>query len=254
MQISIIMPCYNGEAYLREAINSVLEQTYDNYTLVVVDDGSTDNSREIVREYSSKDSRVTLITNKFEKGAAGARNTGLKRALSSDYIAFLDSDDIWDKNKLELQLQFMLENEVQFSYTSYNVINSDGEIIGSFEPKSTFSRKRLYYTCDIGCSTVMIKTELIRLFSFPYVAKEDYALWLILSEVLESSTRPLCMKLVSYRVTTKSVSANKFLELFRQNNALEKFSNLNMFQRITCLILYSINGVKKHFVKYRNNK
>ena len=110
--VSIITPCFNAEKYIRQTIESVLNQTYKNFEMIIVDDISTDKSVEIIREYSKKDDRIKLIVAKEKIGASGARNVAL-REMQGQYAAFLDSDDIWLPTKLEKQVKFMQDNNLQ---------------------------------------------------------------------------------------------------------------------------------------------
>src|SRR5665648_542876 len=124
-KVSIITPAHNSASYIADTIESVISQTYQNWELIIIDDYSTDNSRDIIIEYSKKDKRIVPIFLETNLGAAQARNSGLKKA-SGRYIAFLDSDDQWLQHKLEKQVKFMQVKDISFSFTSYEVINSDG--------------------------------------------------------------------------------------------------------------------------------
>lgn len=116
--VSIIMPSYNTAKYISAAIESILNQTYENWELIIVDDCSTDNTDEILTEYAKKDSRIRYYKNEKNSGAAVARNRALRQAKGK-WVAFLDSDDLWEKDKLEKQICFMKKNNYHFSYTNY---------------------------------------------------------------------------------------------------------------------------------------
>tara|TARA_A100001015_G_C14332996_1_gene460074 strand:+ start:63 stop:482 length:420 start_codon:yes stop_codon:yes gene_type:complete len=126
--VSIIMPVFNSSKFLGSAIESVLVQTYHEWELIICDDGSTDNSVSIAKNYAFRDSRISVIQNKNDRGAPGARNSCLDVA-SGRYIAFLDADDLWLKNKLELQISFMESNNYTFVYSYHQVIDEDDNFI-----------------------------------------------------------------------------------------------------------------------------
>ena len=129
--VSIIMPNYNSAKYIKDAIDSVVAQTYTNWELIIVDDCSLDNSFEIINQY--KDARIKLIKNESNSGAAISRNNAIKMAQGR-WIAFLDSDDLWNKDKLLKHLQFMVQSQSAFSFTHYSVLNNENELITVFSP------------------------------------------------------------------------------------------------------------------------
>lgn len=124
--VSIIMPCYNSEKYISEAIDSVRRQTYKNWELIIVDDSSQDDSKKIIQEYCEEDNRIKLITLEVNRGTAVARNTGIKVAKGI-FIAFLDSDDTWYTDKLKTQIEYMITNKHNFCCTYYEKIDSYGK-------------------------------------------------------------------------------------------------------------------------------
>jgi len=179
--VSVIIPTYNKSQYLREAIKSVLNQTYKNIEVIVVDDGSTDNTKEIVESFN--DSRIIYIFQE-NKGPAIARSTGIKKA-QGEYIAFLDSDDLWLKEKLKRQLDFMEKNsEVGLMGTGCYEITDKGKIIGKkiFPIKNKILQKDLIKYNPFIQSSVMAKKEVFDKVGLWYDEKfresEDYELWL----------------------------------------------------------------------------
>ena len=123
--ISIVTPSYNASSFIKETIHSVQSQTYNNWEMIIVDDVSKDNTRELIKEEIETDNRIRLIELTENSGAAIARNTGINNAKGK-YVAFLDSDDLWLPEKLEKQLEFMQNNDIAFSFTSYQIMNQDG--------------------------------------------------------------------------------------------------------------------------------
>lgn len=177
--VSIIMPMYNSADFVAQSIDSVIAQTYHYWELLVVDDVSTDNSVEIVREYAQRDSRIRLLQNPINSGAAVCRNYALREATGR-WIAFLDSDDLWLPEKLAKQVPFMVNHGYHFSYTEYRETDDNGIPTGvrCTGPKKV--TKAMMFNYDyIGCLTVMYEREYVGLIQIPNLKRRnDYALWL----------------------------------------------------------------------------
>lgn len=175
--VSIIMPSYNTGKYIRKSIQSVLDQTYHNWELIIVDDCSTDATDEIIA--SICDSRIIYFKNKHNCGAAVSRNRALREAKGK-WIAFLDSDDIWYPQKLEKQISFMKAHNYHFSYTKYVEIDSEDNETGiSVSGPRKITKNAMYNYCWPGCLTVMYDSELIGLIQIVDIKKNnDYAMWL----------------------------------------------------------------------------
>lgn len=177
--VSIIMPSYNCGKYVEETIRSVQAQTYQNWEIIFVDDCSTDDTVGIVSKLQEVDSRIKLFQNKCNSGAAVSRNHALHEAKGR-WIAFLDSDDLWEPEKLEKQVRFMEENGYAFSYTGYQEIDSDGVLTGVMVsgPKHV-TKAGMYAFCWPGCLTVMYDATDIGLLQIEDIKKNnDYAMWL----------------------------------------------------------------------------
>ena len=178
--VSIIMPNYNCAEYVEETVKSVLEQTYSDWELLFVDDCSTDNSVEIVKSFAEKDERIKLFVNEKNSGAAACRNRALREAKGK-WIAFLDSDDVWDNGKLEKQIEFMGANGYAFSCTDYQHIDEKSVPTGVLVtgPKKV-TRHKMFNYCYLGCLTVMYDAEAVGLVQIPdtIAKRNDYALWL----------------------------------------------------------------------------
>lgn len=183
--VSIITPSYNTANFIGKTIESVLEQTYQNWEMIIVDDCSQDNTDEVVQQYLV-DERIRYIKNKVNSGAALSRNRALKEARGR-WIAFLDSDDLWSSNKLDKQVAFMAKNGYHFSYTNYEEIDSDGQPTGVnvTGPKS-ISKTGMFNYCWPGCLTVMYDADYIGLVQIKDIKKNnDYAMWLKISQKAE---------------------------------------------------------------------
>ncbi len=176
--VSIVMPSYNTGEYIKTTIESVLEQTYKEWELIIVDDCSTDNTDEVVRGYLS-DSRIRYLKNEHNSGAAVSRNKALQEAKGR-WIAFLDSDDLWLPDKLEKQIRFMKENGYHFSYTGYEEIDTSGKKTGvRVSGPKKITKTGFYNYCWVGCLTVIYDSAVIGLIQIKDIKKNnDYAMWL----------------------------------------------------------------------------
>jgi teichuronic acid biosynthesis glycosyltransferase TuaG len=225
--ISIIMPVYNGERYVSEAIESVLSQTYQNFELIIVNDGSTDNSKTAIDPYL-KDPRIRYFEQN-NAGVAAARNTAIKES-QGEFIGFLDQDDIWHPTKLEIQINF-LENHQDISlvysdYIIYNEIERSNSSISDLDPIdfsqcdliSIFSQNR------IGVLTVLLKKKCLidsGLLDTQLKGTDDYELWLRL--VLDYKYQYISQPLATYRWHGENASNNKLKMMEQEANAISSF-------------------------------
>ena len=217
--VSIITPSYNCADYIGETIESVQAQSYTDWEMIIVDDCSTDDSREIVRQYADKDSRIKLHVLAQNSGAAVARTAAMQAAVGK-FMAFLDSDDLWYPDKLEKQLAFMHENHHAFTSTSYSQIDFSGKDLNRIvkTPKRV-SYDRLLLDCPVGNSTVMYDVEKMGKFEVPDIRKRnDDALWLKMLK-REKYIWGMPDVLMKYRVRPGSISSNK-LSLVKYHWAL----------------------------------
>ena len=212
--VSIITPTYNCAKFIARTIDSVQAQTYQNWEMIIVDDRSKDNTKEIVEAYAEKDSRIKYFLLDENSGAAVARTTAMKRAQGA-YMAFLDSDDIWLPEKLEKQIAFMEENDYAFTCTAYEQIDEDDALLGkTIKTVKKTSYNRLLLDCPVGNSTVMYNVEKMGKFEVPNIRKRnDDALWL---QMLKKEKYIWGMKdvLMRYRIRKNSLS-NKKLDLIK---------------------------------------
>ena len=208
--VSIITPTYNCGKFIARTIDSVLGQSYKNWEMIIVDDCSTDDTKEVVTEYVEKDDRIKYHVLEKNSGAAVARTTAMNLA-NGKYMAFLDSDDIWLPEKLEKQISFMEENGYAFTCTAYEKIDENDERLGKIRKtiKKT-SYNRLLLDCPVGNSTVMYNVERMGKFEVPNIRKRnDDALWL---QMLKKEKYIWGMPeiLMLYRIRKNSISSNKF--------------------------------------------
>jgi teichuronic acid biosynthesis glycosyltransferase TuaG len=201
---------FNSEAYISETINSVINQTYPNWELVLIDDCSTDNTLEIVQTFISKHSNIKLIKNPTNLGAAVARNKGIEAAKGA-YIAFLDGDDAWKPKKLETQLAFMNSNDCDVCFSSYDLMNEDGTFLNTqVNALKILPYKKLLKSNYIGNLTGMYNAEVLGKILSPNLRKrQDWLLWLA---AIKKSGKPALgieESLAYYRVRKDSMSSNK---------------------------------------------
>lgn len=243
--VSIIMPAYNCEKYVGEAINSVINQTYKKWELIVVDDGSKDNTIKILGEISKKDSRIHFIKNEKNQGVSATRNRGISLA-KGDWIAFLDSDDMWEKTKLEKQIKYAEKTSAEFLFTGSSYINEDGEYYkGIFEVPQKVTYKKLRNQNVISCSSVLIRK---RFFDDIKMEKddmhEDYAVWL---RVLKTgiSAYGINEPLLIYRISRNSKSGNK-LKTIKMTYKVFRFVGINPIGSAYFMIRHITGAVKKY--------
>ena len=210
--VSIIMPSYNTARFIEETINSVISQTYTNWELIIVDDCSTDNTDEIVKAFD--DERILYFKNEKNSGAAVSRNRALREAKGK-WIAFLDSDDLWEKDKLEKQISFMQENGYHFSYTNYIEIDESSNPNGrSVTGPKKITRRGMYNYCWPGCLTVMYDAEIVGLIQIEDIKKNnDYAMWLKVCK--KANCYLLNENLARYRKRSGSISNHGYRKLIK---------------------------------------
>lgn len=243
--VSIITPTYNSERYIASAIRSVLNQTYTEWEMIIVDDGSTDRTLDIIQSFAIRDPRIRLIILPSNGGVSNARNTAIKHSRGR-YVAFLDSDDIWLPNKLERQIRFMREKNVPFCYCQYRHfigdLSNQGRLIRV--PVAVDYRKLLKGN-TIPCLTVVIDRKVIRDISMPRAEHEDYIAWL---SILKKGFKAygLMEDLARYRLSNSSISANKFRSAVWTWRIYRNVEDLSRLRSIYYFCWYLFKAVVKH--------
>lgn len=247
MLVSIVTPCYNAEQYIARTIQSVLEQTYQNWEMLIVDDCSTDNSAELIRQYCAKYEKIRYYkTDKNFGTPTRARNIGIKNAKGR-FIAFLDSDDIWFPTKLERQLTVFSQHQdaaIVFSdYEKFSEENTRSNRIVRAPLKINY--KKLLQSNVIGCLTGVYDTELVKEIYFMEIVHEDYVFWL---DILREGNYAYNVGevLALYRVNKKSFSSNKFKAIKRQWITYRNSENLGIYQSVKYLLIYIAQTVVKY--------
>lgn len=243
--VSIVMPSYNTGRFIAESIRSVMAQTYTNWELIIVDDCSTDNTKEILSLHCLCEERsdeaihngckIRVLQNVTNSGAAVSRNLALREARGK-YIAFLDSDDLWAPDKLEKQIRFMEENGYDFTYTKYNEIDENGSALGVVVGgPAHIGKTGMFNYCWPGCLTVMYNRKVVGDIQIADIKKNnDYAMWLKI--ISKAKCHLLPEVLASYRKRTGSISHDCHSE-----RSVAKSKNLNRY----------LSLVKWHYKLYR---
>ena len=244
--VSIITPCYNGAKYIKETIDSVLAQTYQQWEMIIVDDGSKDNSAEIINEYTKADNRIRLIQQE-NAGSAAARNNGIRQA-EGQYIALLDADDIWHKDFLEKQIAFMKAEDTVCVFCSYNRINEQSQVIlrpTIAKPKVT--EKDMKVMNYIGCLSGLYdqsKYGKIYLREELKSIRDDYAYWYDIV-ALENKAYGNHEILADYRVLSNSTTGNKKILIKKQYAFYRRYLKEAPIQALINVIRWGLAGIKK---------
>ena len=240
---SIIMPVYNAEKYLAQAIDSVIAQSYSHWELLLINDGSVDGSLGICRTYASQDHRIRVIDLGTNKGCAFARNVGLQEA-KGEYIAFLDSDDLWFPEKLALQVADLQEDDL--SFTAYNMVDAELNIIKSRPASARLDFEDLLCENSIIFSTVLLKADKVKQLKFDgNCYHEDY--WFLLNLLqLGCKFKGLNQVLLNYRIHPASRSFSKLNAAKERWTVYRNFLKFGFLKSTYYFILYAINGVRKY--------
>lgn len=214
--VSIVMPSYNSATYIAETITSVRAQTYGDWELLVVDDCSQDDTVKVVKAMAAEDDRIQVFVNERNLGAACSRNKALREA-KGDWVAFLDSDDLWAPEKLKEQLAFMVANDYDFTFTDYRIVGVDGKMSPYvFTSPDVVRRRDLLRYCFFSTITVMYRRDAVGLIQIADLKKNnDYAMW------LQASTRVDCFRypkpLSVYCRREGSISSGSKLKLIKHH-------------------------------------
>lgn len=243
--ISVIIPYYKNIKYINKAIFSVINQGYKNFEIILVYDDENKDDFLIIKKKFKFLKTLKIINNKKNIGAAKCRNLAMKKAKGY-YIAFLDSDDYWKKNKLKRQIEFMKKNNLDMSYTGYDILR-DGKFLTK-KIQEKYKYEDLLKKCDIGLSTVIIKSSLINKGVFPNLkTQEDYSLWLnyLRKKII---IQGLNISLTVWRDTPYSLSSSITQKLSDAFKVYYKYENKNFFVSIFSVLVLSINKLKKNII------
>lgn len=245
--VSVIMPAYNAQRFIREAIASVIAQTHTNWELLVLDDGSSDDTCAVVEDMAAKDERIRFIKNPSNMGVAKTRNRGLD-LCRGDYVAFLDSDDVWHPEKLTSQISVMKREDAKLSYTSYAIVDEFGEPCkNAYVVPDHVSFEEMLKENLIGCSTVMLSSDIVKQYRFATdFYHEDYCLWL---DILKAGHKAAgCSEvLVDWRLIKNSRSFNKFKSAKNRWRIYRKHMNFSAIKSARLISCYICSGLKKYY-------
>lgn len=244
--VSVVIPVYNASKYLARTLDSALKQTHKNLEIILIDDCSKDDSLKIMHEYEQKDPRIKVLESEKNQGVAAVRNRGIQ-AATGEYIALLDSDDVWVEDKVERQITLLKENNAQIAYSSYSFIDeNDQPIMHPFIVPENVSYKQMLYCNEIGCSTAIVEAALFKKHPFnKEFYHEDYVLWM---ELLSIPAKAVGISdvLVYYRYSSGSRSFNKVNAAKQRWVIYRQALNLNFFQSSTAMLGYIFNAFKKY--------
>ena len=242
--VSVIIPYFKKKKYIADTIASILNQTYNNFEIIIVYDDPEKKDLGYIKKLVHSDSRIQLIINERNLGAGVSRNIGIDKSKGI-FLAFIDADDIWKKTKLEKQVKFMLEKNINFCHTTYQIINDKNEYISLRKARNFFSIKDLIKSCDIGLSTVLLKKEILGLNKFSDLkTKEDFVLWL---KLISNNIKiyGIDEELALWRKTNNSLSASLFQKIIDGYRVYNVYMKFNMIKSIYYLFCLSINFLKK---------
>ena len=244
--VSVIMPYYSKRSYLENSLNSVLNQSYKNLEIILVNDEMDLETKKFLQTISKKDMRIKLINNDKNLGAGKSRNKAIEIS-NGEYIAFCDCDDLWKKTKLEKQLTFMKNLNLDFTFTAYEIINEKNDIISNRDAKKVIEFKSLLKSCDIGLSTVIIKKKLFEEKELRFASlktKEDYILWL---NITKRGTKlfGLNENLSYWRKVPNSLSSSSVQKIIDGYRVYRYYLNYSVIKSIIYLFILSVNFLLK---------
>ena len=244
--VSIIVPVYNANKYVEDTVKSVVNQSYEKWELLLVDDGSTDGSSETIKRLENEDAthRIKVLLPNEHGTAAKARNYGLQHA-NGRYIAFLDADDLWEKDKLEKELAFMQEKKAGFVFTGYEFSDANGVGLGKIvKVPGTLNYRQALKNTTIFSSTVLLDTQVVdkKLIYMPEIKSEDTATWY---RILRNGyiAYGLNENLVKYRRVANSLSSNKLEAIRRIWNLYRKAEKLSLIYSAYNFMFWAVRAV-----------
>ena len=242
--VSIILPYYRKINYVKKTINSILNQSFKDFEIILVYDDEDLQDLYIIESDFKNHSKIKIIKNSKNLGAGLSRNNGIKHA-TGEIIAFIDSDDFWQQDKLEKQTKFMQENNYDFTFCNYDKVISDKKTIKVKSSKSVLNYSDLLSSNEIGLSTVQLNRKIVLPELFPPLkTKEDYVAWLkITKNNINAYNFPY--SLVLWNKTENSLSSNYYQKLSDGLKVYIKYEKFNLIKSLYYLLLLGINSIKR---------
>ena len=246
-KVSIVCAAYNCSKYLTDTIQSVLDQSYKNWELIIVNDCSEDNTLKVAKAYAEKDDRIKVLSNRKNLGPAATRNKGIEVAVGQ-FLTFLDGDDLWKPQFIEKSLDYSLSNGYAFVFASYERV--DEELNALYKPfivPTKISYEGILKTCPISCLTAFLHIEKIGKYYMPDIEKrQDYGLWLSILKKVEFAygiKEPVAI----YRIRKGSVSRNKYKAMLYVWKIYRDVEKIGPLKSLYLIVVYAYNGLKKYF-------
>lgn len=249
--VSIITPTFNAEKYIRETLQSVINQSYQNWEMILADDASTDNTVVIIEEFAQKDSRIKLFRLPKNYGNGFARNAALEKA-SGKYIAYLDADDLWFPEKLEKQIQFLTANNSHFTFSFYDTIDEEGNNLNrKVESPNPLSYKELFFCNYVGNLTAIYDADYFgKIILETSQKRQDWRIWLTILKQIKTA-KPVPESLAFYRIRKDSVSSSKFKLIKHNFGVYSQFHGYNFVVAVLLMMrfLFTQLVLKPRYIK-----
>ena len=249
--VSIITPTFNAEKYIRDTLQSVLNQSYQNWEMILIDDASTDQTIEIINDFAEKDVRFKLFKLSKNYGNGFARNAALEKATGK-YIAFLDADDLWFPLKLEKQIQFLKANNSPFTFSFYDCIDEEGNSLDRrVETPINLTYDELFFCNYVGNLTAIYDADYFGKITLEATQKrQDWRLWLTILKQIQV-TKPVPESLAFYRIRKDSVSSSKFKLIKHNFSVYREFHGFNFVLSVLLMVrfLFTQLMIKPRYIK-----
>ena len=242
--VTVILTYYKKREYIKKTISSLLKQSYKNYELIFVYDDNDIEDLEFLKKLFSKFKKLKLIINKKNLGVAKSRNLAIKYS-KGEYIAFLDSDDLWKKNKLKDQIEIMKKHNADITCTSYSIIDEKNNLLSIRKLNEEITYNQISKKCDIGLSTVILKSSIMKKYKFPILkTQEDLGLWL---NLLRDGYKffPIKRSYSSWRKSKKSLSSNTYQKIKDAFKLFYYYENKNLIFSFYSVVILSLNKLSK---------
>lgn len=249
--VSIITPTYNAEKYIRETLLSVVNQSYQNWEMILADDASTDGTIAIIKEFAQKDNRIKLFKLQENRGNGFARNAALEKA-SGKYIAYLDADDLWFSDKLQKQIQFLKTHKLPFTFSFYDSIDEEGNNLNRrVESPNPLTYKQLFFCNYVGNLTAIYDSDYFGKIVLKNSQKrQDWRIWLTILKQIQIA-RPVPEPLAFYRIRKDSVSSSKFKLIKHNFGVYREFHGYNFVFSVLLMMrfLFTQLVIKSRYIK-----